>query len=151
MTTQPLLKVDHSALKANQVTITLLYRYFYKPLGILKPDALDDNPKPDRFAQFLGFLFLTGGSIALYLGSSIIGWGLFWLALPLALGLLIPVRSLGADAAANKGITLAGPLAVGGANLLNSWMHQISALCWIGFAYSTIRLTRPPTWERLQT
>jgi uncharacterized repeat protein (TIGR03943 family) len=38
---------------------------------------------------------------------------LVWLALPLALGLLIPARPLGADAAANKGVTLAGPLAAG--------------------------------------
>lgn len=118
MTTQPLLKVDHSALKANQVTIILLnilafilnlpilvafvaaimgigvllevpgfillYRYFYKPLGILKPDVLDDNPEPHRFAQFLGFLFLTAGSIALYFGLSYLGWGLVWLVVALA-------------------------------------------------------------------
>jgi hypothetical protein len=118
MTTQPLVKVDHSALKANQVTIILLnilafilntpilvafvaaimgigvllkvpgfillYRYFYKPLGILKPDVLDDNPEPHRFAQLLGFLFLTAGSIALYFGSSYLGWGLVWLVVALA-------------------------------------------------------------------
>jgi uncharacterized repeat protein (TIGR03943 family) len=39
---------------------------------------------------------------------------IFWLALPLALGLLIPVRPLGADAAANKGVTLSAPLVTGG-------------------------------------
>jgi Domain of unknown function (DUF4395) len=111
-------KVDHSALKANQLTIIvlsilafifnlpilaafvaivmglgsllkvpgfiLLYRYFYKPLGILKPDVLSDNPEPHRFAQFLGFLFLTGGSIALFLNMTIIGWGLVWLVIALA-------------------------------------------------------------------
>jgi hypothetical protein len=118
MTTQPLVKVDHSALKANQVTIILLnilafilnlpilvvfvaalmgigvllkvpgfillYRYFYKPLGILKPDVLDDNPEPHRFAQLLGFVFLSTGSIALYAGASILGWGLVWLVVALA-------------------------------------------------------------------
>lgn len=58
---------------------------------------------------------------------------LFWLALPLALGLLIPARSLGADAAANKGVTLAGPLAVGGgqpAQLVDA-PDQRNVLDWI--------------------
>ncbi len=118
MTTQSLQKVDHSALKANQLTIITLnilafifnlpilaafvavvmglgsllkvpgflplYRYVFKPLGILKPDVLNDNPEPHRFAQFLGFLFMTTGSIALFLGSSILGWGLVWLVVALA-------------------------------------------------------------------
>jgi hypothetical protein len=118
MTTQPLQKVDHSALKANQLTIILLnilafvfnlpilaafvaavmglgsllkvpgfillYRYFYKPLGLLKPDVLDDNPEPHRFAQFLGFIFMTAGSAALFLGAGVLGWGLVWLVVALA-------------------------------------------------------------------
>jgi len=118
MSTQPLQKVDHSALKANQLTIillnilafvfnlpllaafvalvmglgsllklpgfVLLYRHLYKPLGLLKPDVLDDNPEPHRFAQFLGFLFMTAGSIALFLGAGVLGWGLVWLVVALA-------------------------------------------------------------------
>jgi hypothetical protein len=118
MSSQSLQKVDHSALKANQITIIafsilafilnqpilvalvatvmgigvllkvpgfiLLYRYLYKPLGILKPDVLDDNPEPHRFAQLLGFVFLSAGSIALYAGASILGWGLVWLVVALA-------------------------------------------------------------------
>ena len=118
MTTQALQKVDHAALKANQLTIillnilafifnlpvlaafvtvvmglgsllklpgfVLLYRHVYKPLGLLKPDVLDDNPEPHRFAQFLGFLFMTAGSAALFLGGSILGWGLVWLVVALA-------------------------------------------------------------------
>ena len=40
-----------------------------KPRGWMKPDVLDDNPEPHRFAQFLGFLFMTAGSIALFLGA----------------------------------------------------------------------------------
>jgi hypothetical protein len=116
--TQSLQKVDHSALKANQLTIITLnllafifnlpilaamvavvmglgsilkvpgflpvYRYFYKPLGFLKPDVLADNPEPHRFAQFLGFIFMTGGSVALFLGASVLGWGLVWLVIVLA-------------------------------------------------------------------
>jgi len=118
MTTQPLQKVDHSALKANQLTIILLsilafvfnlpilaafvavvmglgsllkvpgfillYRHVYKPLGLLRPDVLDDNPEPHRFAQTLGFVFLTAGSAALFLGAGVIGWGLVWLVVALA-------------------------------------------------------------------
>jgi uncharacterized repeat protein (TIGR03943 family) len=38
-------------------------------------------------------------------------WGLAWLCLPLALGLLIPARPLGASLAANKGIAVSAPLA----------------------------------------
>ena len=118
MTIQPLQKVDHSALKANQLTIILLsilafifnqpilaafvavvmglgsllkvpgfillYRHVYKPLGLLRPDVLDDNPEPHRFAQTLGFVFLTAGSAALFLGAGVIGWGLVWLVVALA-------------------------------------------------------------------
>lgn len=118
MTTQPLQKVDHSALKANQLTIILLnilafvlnlpllaafvalvmglgsllklpgfillYRSVYKPLGLLKPDVLEDNPEPHRFAQFLGFIFMTAGAVALFLGASLLGWGLVWLVVALA-------------------------------------------------------------------
>jgi hypothetical protein len=118
MNTQPLQKVDHSALKANQLTIILfnllafifnlpilaafvavvmglgsllklpgfilLYRHVYKPLGLLKSDVLDDNPEPHRFAQFLGFIFMTAGSIALFMGAGALGWGLVWLVVALA-------------------------------------------------------------------
>ncbi len=118
MTAQPLQKVDHSALKTNQMIIISLnllafilnlpllaavvaavmgigsalripgfgfvYRYMLKPGGWMKPDILDDNPEPHRFAQFLGFLFMTAGSIALYLGAGILGWSLVWLVAALA-------------------------------------------------------------------
>lgn len=61
-----------------------VYRYFLKPRGWIKPDVLDDNPEPHQFAQFLGFVFMTGGSAALFLGSSVLGWGLVWLVVALA-------------------------------------------------------------------
>lgn len=120
MTTQSqtLQKVDHAALKANQLTIIVLnilafifnlpilaaivavvmglgtllkvpgflplYRYLYKPLGLLKPDVLNDNPEPHRFAQFLGFVFMIAGAVSIYLGASILGWSLVWLVIILA-------------------------------------------------------------------
>jgi hypothetical protein len=117
MTTN-LQKVDHSALKANQITIItlniaafilnlpllaafvalamgigsllklpgfiLLYRHVFKPLSLLKPDILEDNPEPHRFAQFLGFIFMGAGSIALYLNAITIGWTLVWVVVGLA-------------------------------------------------------------------
>src|ERR671928_580303 len=110
---QTLQKVDHSALKTNQIIIISLnvlafilnlpllaalvalvmgigsalkipgfgfvYKNILKPRGWMKPDVLDDNPEPHRFAQFLGFLFMTAGSISLFLGGAVLGWGLFWL------------------------------------------------------------------------
>lgn len=118
MTTQPLQKVDHSALKVNQIIIIslnilafvlnlpivagvvalamglgsllgkpgfgFLYSSFLKPRGLVKPDVLDDNPEPHRFAQFVGFLFVAGGTIALYLGSALLGWTLVWIVVALA-------------------------------------------------------------------
>ena len=118
MTSQTLQKVDHSALKTNQIIIITLnilafildqwwlaafvalvmgigsalkvpgfgfvYKSILKPQGWMKPDVLEDNPEPHRFAQSLGFLFMAGGSVALYLGSSALGWSLVWLVAALA-------------------------------------------------------------------
>lgn len=118
MKSQTLQKVDHSALKTNQLIIITLsivafildvpalaafvalvmglgsalktpgfgfvYKNLLKPRGWMKPDVLNDNPEPHRFAQFLGFLFMTAGSIALFLGASVLGWGLVWLVVALA-------------------------------------------------------------------
>jgi hypothetical protein len=118
MTTPTLQKVDHSALKANQLMIITLnilafifnlpilvvfvaavmgigsalkvpgflpiYKSILKPRGWMKPDVLEDNPEPHRFAQFLGFVFLTTGSIALFSGATVLGWSLVWLVVALA-------------------------------------------------------------------
>jgi hypothetical protein len=61
-----------------------IYRYVLKPLGWVKPDVLLDNPEPHRFAQGLGSVFMAGGSLALYLGAPVLGWGLVWLVAALA-------------------------------------------------------------------
>ena len=118
MTSHTLQKVDHAALKANQLFIISLsilafifnqpwlaafvalvmglgsafkvpgflpiYKNILKPRGWMKPDVLDDNPEPHRFAQFLGFLFMTAGSISLFLGATILGWILVWIVVALA-------------------------------------------------------------------
>ena len=118
MTSQTLQKVDHAALKANQLFIISLsilafifnqpwlaafvalvmglgsalkvpgflpiYKYILKPRGWMKPDVLNDNPEPHRFSQFLGFLFMTVGSISLFLGAGVLGWSLVWIVVALA-------------------------------------------------------------------
>ena len=61
-----------------------IYNYVLKPWKLVKPDILDDNPEPHRFAQLLGSLFMGAGSIALYLNIGILGWGLIWLVAALA-------------------------------------------------------------------
>jgi hypothetical protein len=118
MTSQPLQKVDHSLLKANQLAIIslnivafifnqpflaafvalamglgsafktpgfgLVYKNLLKPRGWMKPDVVDDNPEPHRFAQVLGFAFMTAGSVALFSGATVLGWSLVWLVAALA-------------------------------------------------------------------
>ena len=119
MTNLALQKVDHAALKVNQIVIILLnlvaftlnwpiitvivavfllagsllktpafgfiYKYALKPWGWVKPDVLDDNPEPHRFAQNVGFVFETAGAIVLYtLGSApLLNWTLIWIMVAL--------------------------------------------------------------------
>lgn len=118
MTSQTLQKVDHSALKLNQLFIISLsvlafildqpilaalvaavmgvgavlkapgfgfvYKYLLKPRGWMKPDVVYDNPEPHRFSQILGFVFMTAGSLALFLGAGVPGWSLVWIVIALA-------------------------------------------------------------------
>jgi hypothetical protein len=117
MTTLALQKVDHSALKVNQIVIIVLnvlafvlnlpiltvivaaflgigsllkipafgfvYKYLLKPRGWVKPDVLDDNPEPHRFAQLVAFIFETGAALSLYLGAPLLGWVLLWIMVAL--------------------------------------------------------------------
>jgi hypothetical protein len=50
-----------------------VYKSLLKPRGWMKPDVLNDNPEPHRFSQIVGFVFMTAGSLALYLGSGVLG------------------------------------------------------------------------------
>jgi molybdopterin converting factor small subunit len=61
-----------------------LYRRVLKPLGVVKPDVLVDNPEPHRFAQGFGAVVLAVGVIALYAGLLVLGWALVWLVIALA-------------------------------------------------------------------
>ena len=118
MTMESLIKVDHAAIKTNQLVIISLgilafvinlpalaasvatilgigtvlkspgfgfvYQFLLKPRGWMKPDILDDHPEPHRFSQFMGFLFLTAGSVSLFLGGAVLGWSLVWVVIALA-------------------------------------------------------------------
>ena len=61
-----------------------IYRYFLKPLGWVKPHVLLDNHEPHRFAQGLGGVIMAFGSLVLFAGSEVLGWGLVWIVVALA-------------------------------------------------------------------
>jgi hypothetical protein len=61
-----------------------IYRSVLKPRGWVKPDVVPDNPEPHRFAQGFGAVVLLGGSVFLFLGNVLLGWGLVWLVIALA-------------------------------------------------------------------
>jgi len=61
-----------------------IYRHILKPLKIAKPDVQVDNPEPHLFAQGVGGVFLTGSTLALLLGATIVGWALAWVVIVLA-------------------------------------------------------------------
>lgn len=61
-----------------------IYQFALKPAGLVKPHLLLDNPEPHRFAQGLGGLFMLGGTLALFSGFSVLGWGLIWVVAALA-------------------------------------------------------------------
>lgn len=61
-----------------------VYRLALKPLGWIKPDVLDDNPEPHRFAQTFGSIVLFLGTLSLTFSLTGLGWGLVWLVIALA-------------------------------------------------------------------
>ncbi len=107
-------KVDHAALKANQLTIiglnvlafvlnqpwlaalvaavmlagALAGKPFFgqavRQVVRYQPDVITDNPEPHRFAQGLGGLFMLGGALALFAGAGVLGWSLVWMVTGLA-------------------------------------------------------------------
>ena len=62
----------------------IVYKRLLKPLGWLKPDVIQDNPEPHRFAQGFGAVVLSGGAAALYIGAATLGWALVWVVVGLA-------------------------------------------------------------------
>lgn len=63
----------------------LIYQKWLKPANLLKPNIIDDDPAPHRFAQAVGALFLlASSSVLLVLGNPGLGWGLAWVVIVLA-------------------------------------------------------------------
>jgi hypothetical protein len=61
-----------------------VYSKLLRPLGLVRPDILEDNPEPHRFAQGFGSVVILTGTIALMLGSDLLGWLLVWFVIALA-------------------------------------------------------------------
>jgi hypothetical protein len=63
------------------------FRFVYRALRrmtLLKPDIVPDNPEPHRFAQGFGGVVMLIGTLSLFGGAAILGWGLVWLVIALA-------------------------------------------------------------------
>lgn len=61
-----------------------VYQYVLRPVGLVKPDVITDNPEPHRFAQGFGGVVLLGAIGALFTGAATLGWVLVALVVFLA-------------------------------------------------------------------
>lgn len=61
-----------------------VYTRLFVPAGILTPNVIPDDPRPHRFAQGVGAVFLTLSTLALFAGAGIVGWGLAGIVVVLA-------------------------------------------------------------------
>ena len=62
----------------------LAYSHIIKPSGFLKPNLIEDSAAPHEFAQLLGGIVLSIGSIFLYNSLSLAGWIFTWVVIILA-------------------------------------------------------------------
>ncbi|MGH2502553.1 MAG: DUF4395 domain-containing protein [Ktedonobacterales bacterium] len=65
----------------------LLYRFVARPLRLIRPRIVADDPAPHRFAQGVGAVFLIASSGVLFLApsASVAGWTLDLIVFALAL------------------------------------------------------------------
>jgi hypothetical protein len=61
-----------------------VYQQALKPLGVIQPDVVEDNPEPHRFAMGLGGVFTALSFLALLAGAAALGWALSILVVILA-------------------------------------------------------------------
>lgn len=71
------------------VTGTGLFKLFYKvvvkPLGILKPNIIEESKTPHQFAQGMGGIFLLiSFSFLQFFGLTVLGWALSFIVIALA-------------------------------------------------------------------
>lgn len=62
----------------------LIYHNIVKPAGFIKPNIIDDNPEPHRFAMFVGAIFNGVATFAILTGAPMIAWVLVWVVIVLA-------------------------------------------------------------------
>lgn len=73
-----------SALVPPAGLFTRVYRHMLRPARFVQPDIRADNPEPHRFAQLVGGTMVTLGSLALFMGVSLVGWALIAVVIVLA-------------------------------------------------------------------
>ncbi len=61
-----------------------LYRRIFRPLNLVRPDVLMDNPEPHLFAQGFGGVVVLVAFLSLAAGATGLGWALSWLVTGLA-------------------------------------------------------------------
>ena len=61
-----------------------VYLGILRPVEIVRPDPLADNPEPHRFAQGFGGVVAALSAALLFLGAAAAGWALAWLVIVLA-------------------------------------------------------------------
>lgn len=61
-----------------------LYQHVLRPLGVVKPNVIADNPEPHRFAQGFGGVVVVASLLALLANQPVLGWALAWLVVGLA-------------------------------------------------------------------
>jgi hypothetical protein len=62
----------------------LFYTFVVRPSGLVKPNVIDDNPEPHRFAMLVGAIFNGAATIALLAGAPVLGWALVGIVVVLA-------------------------------------------------------------------
>ncbi len=63
---------------------TRMYRHLLRPAGIIQSRVVPDNPEPHRFAQLVGGVMVTLGTLLVLAGVTAIGWALVLVVIMLA-------------------------------------------------------------------
>lgn len=61
-----------------------VYRQLLKPMGLVNPHVVQDNPEPHRFAQGVGAIVLLFSLAFFWIGAEVVAWALAWLVVALA-------------------------------------------------------------------
>ena len=78
-------EAESARIKAEWVALfKQTYVHVVRPLGWMRPDPVQDVPAAHEFAQLLGGIFLSAGTILLATGWLLTGWTLTWIVIFLA-------------------------------------------------------------------